>query len=135
MIRGETPHFDFVAGEASRGLSLLQGEFGIPVGFVLGRWLWRFIASRSDSELYRIPLVVEASTYAFSAVVVIARAAVQRDRTVFAMMLFVLFNGVTESSGFTTLANICTFAFAIAVTMPPLQKYRVDYENDLAYQR
>lgn len=35
VIRGETPHFDYVAGEASRGLALLQGEFGVPVGFGL----------------------------------------------------------------------------------------------------
>ncbi len=35
VVRGETPHFDFVAGEASRGLSALQGEFGVPVGFGL----------------------------------------------------------------------------------------------------
>jgi 6,7-dimethyl-8-ribityllumazine synthase len=35
VIRGETPHFDFVAGEASRGLSLLQGEYGVPIGFAL----------------------------------------------------------------------------------------------------
>lgn len=35
VIRGDTPHFDFVAGEASRGLALLQGEFGVPVGFGL----------------------------------------------------------------------------------------------------
>ena len=35
VIRGETPHFDFVAGEASRGLAALQGEFGIPIGFGL----------------------------------------------------------------------------------------------------
>lgn len=35
VVRGETPHFDFVAGEASRGLALLQGEFGVPVGFGL----------------------------------------------------------------------------------------------------
>lgn len=32
VIRGETPHFDFVAGEANRGLALLQGEFGVPIG-------------------------------------------------------------------------------------------------------
>jgi 6,7-dimethyl-8-ribityllumazine synthase len=32
VIRGETPHFDFIAGEANRGLSLLQGEFGVPIG-------------------------------------------------------------------------------------------------------
>ena len=35
VIRGQTPHFDFVAGEASRGLALLQGEFGVPIGFGL----------------------------------------------------------------------------------------------------
>jgi 6,7-dimethyl-8-ribityllumazine synthase len=35
VVRGETPHFDYVAGEASRGLALLQGEFGVPVGFGL----------------------------------------------------------------------------------------------------
>lgn len=35
VIRGETPHFDFVAGEASRALSLLQGEYGVPIGFGL----------------------------------------------------------------------------------------------------
>jgi O-antigen ligase len=79
--------------------------------------------------------IIGVILFLVSVIVVIARAAAQRDRTVFAMMLFVIFNGVTESSGFTTLANICTFAFAIAVTMPPLQKHRVDHENDLAYQR
>ncbi|MBP7550215.1 MAG: 6,7-dimethyl-8-ribityllumazine synthase [Gemmatimonadaceae bacterium] len=35
VVRGDTPHFDFVAGEASRGLALLQGEYGVPVGFGL----------------------------------------------------------------------------------------------------
>jgi len=35
VVRGDTPHFDYVAGEASRGLSLLQGEFGVPIGFGL----------------------------------------------------------------------------------------------------
>ena len=35
VIRGDTPHFDFVAGEASRGLALLQGEYGVPIGFGL----------------------------------------------------------------------------------------------------
>jgi 6,7-dimethyl-8-ribityllumazine synthase len=32
VVRGETPHFDFIAGEANRGLALLQGEFGVPIG-------------------------------------------------------------------------------------------------------
>ena len=35
VIRGETPHFDFVAGEASRGLMNVQLETGVPVGFGL----------------------------------------------------------------------------------------------------
>ena len=35
VIRGETPHFDFVAGEASRGLMDIQLNTGVPVGFGL----------------------------------------------------------------------------------------------------
>ena len=35
VIRGDTPHFDYVAGEASRGLSELQREFNVPIGFGL----------------------------------------------------------------------------------------------------
>lgn len=35
VIRGETPHFDFVAAEASRGLMDVQQEFEVPVGFGL----------------------------------------------------------------------------------------------------
>lgn len=35
VIRGEMPHFDYVAGEASRGLAAAQGEFDVPVGFGL----------------------------------------------------------------------------------------------------
>jgi 6,7-dimethyl-8-ribityllumazine synthase len=33
VIRGETPHFDFVAGEAASGLQLAALETGIPVTF------------------------------------------------------------------------------------------------------
>ena len=33
MIRGETPHFDYVAGEAASGLQLAALETGIPVSF------------------------------------------------------------------------------------------------------
>jgi 6,7-dimethyl-8-ribityllumazine synthase len=33
VIRGDTPHFDYVAGEASRGLAELQREFNVPIGF------------------------------------------------------------------------------------------------------
>ena len=33
VIRGETPHFDYVAGEASRGVADVSLEHRIPVGF------------------------------------------------------------------------------------------------------
>jgi 6,7-dimethyl-8-ribityllumazine synthase len=33
VIRGETPHFDFVAGECSRGVLRVMLDRGIPIGF------------------------------------------------------------------------------------------------------
>jgi 6,7-dimethyl-8-ribityllumazine synthase len=33
VIRGETPHFDFVAGEAARGIQEVGLETGVPVIF------------------------------------------------------------------------------------------------------
>jgi 6,7-dimethyl-8-ribityllumazine synthase len=33
VIRGETPHFDYIAGEASRGLADASAESETPVGF------------------------------------------------------------------------------------------------------
>jgi len=33
VIRGETPHFDYIAGEAASGLQLAAIETGIPVSF------------------------------------------------------------------------------------------------------
>src|SRR4029079_15119999 len=35
VIRGETPHFDYVAGEASRGLADASRDSDVPVGFGL----------------------------------------------------------------------------------------------------
>ena len=35
VIRGDTPHFDFVAGEASRGLADASSEYEVPIGFGL----------------------------------------------------------------------------------------------------
>jgi len=61
-----------------------------------------------------------------------ARSILYGDRVMFGMLAFVLLNGVTESSGFTTLANICTLAFAIAVTLPSMG---VQYANHPAHQR
>jgi 6,7-dimethyl-8-ribityllumazine synthase len=33
VIRGDTPHFDYVAGEAARGLRDVSVRYGLPVGF------------------------------------------------------------------------------------------------------
>jgi 6,7-dimethyl-8-ribityllumazine synthase len=33
VIRGDTPHFEYVAGEAARGLGEVAIRYGIPVGF------------------------------------------------------------------------------------------------------
>jgi len=33
VIRGETPHFDYIAGEVSKGLAQIASESGIPVAF------------------------------------------------------------------------------------------------------
>ena len=35
VIRGDTPHFDFVAGEAARGMALESARMGVPVAFGL----------------------------------------------------------------------------------------------------
>ena len=65
----------FTRGEVAY---ILLGELGlltllaIPLGFVIGRGLCAYMVNSFDSELYRIPLVTEASTYAFAATVVLA---------------------------------------------------------------
>ena len=33
VIRGDTPHFDYVAGECARGLTLVSLETGVPIAF------------------------------------------------------------------------------------------------------
>ena len=35
VVRGDTPHFDYVAGEASRGIAATSAEYDIPIGFGL----------------------------------------------------------------------------------------------------
>jgi putative ABC transport system permease protein len=61
---------------------ILLGELGvitlsaIPFGFLVGRELCRFIATRLGSDLYRVPLVMEPSTYAFAAAVVLVSAGI-----------------------------------------------------------
>ncbi len=59
---------------------ILLGELGfltamaIPVGFLIGSGLCRFIATALETELYRIPFVLNPSTYAFAALVIAAAA-------------------------------------------------------------
>ncbi len=56
---------------------ILLGELGlltliaIPIGFLIGNGLCAYLAMKFDSDLYRIPLVLEADVYAFAALVVI----------------------------------------------------------------
>lgn len=33
VVRGETPHFEYVAGECSRGIMTVQIATGVPIGF------------------------------------------------------------------------------------------------------
>ena len=33
MIRGDTPHFDFVAGECASGLARIATDTGVPIAF------------------------------------------------------------------------------------------------------
>ena len=33
VIRGDTPHFDYVAGEAARGIATASAETGVPMAF------------------------------------------------------------------------------------------------------
>lgn len=62
--------------------TILLGELalltlaGIPLGFAIGRFLCWYLTVGMRSDFYRIPLVLEPSTYAFAAVVVAASALV-----------------------------------------------------------
>ncbi len=61
---------------------ILLGELGfitlvaIPLGFLAGYLLCAYLASQMQTELYRVPLVLSPSTYAFAAAVVLGSACV-----------------------------------------------------------
>jgi putative ABC transport system permease protein len=61
---------------------ILLGELGfatlaaLPLGFLFGHQLCRYLSDSFRSDLYRVPLVVEADTYAFAAAVIIGSALV-----------------------------------------------------------
>lgn len=52
VVRGATPHFDYVAGEAARGCSAVGREFGLPVAFgVLTTDTWEQAVERAGGKL------------------------------------------------------------------------------------
>lgn len=52
VIRGATPHFDYVAGEASRGCSAAARESGVPVAFgLLTTDTWEQAVERAGGKL------------------------------------------------------------------------------------
>jgi len=67
----------FTRGEISY---ILLGELGvltlagIPLGFLISRGMTAYIAARMKSDLYRVPMVMEWSSYGFAAAVVIVSA-------------------------------------------------------------
>jgi putative ABC transport system permease protein len=69
----------FTRGEISY---ILLGELAvftlaaIPLGFLIGRGLCAYMATTIQTDLFRIPFVIEPSTYAFAATVVLVSAAV-----------------------------------------------------------
>lgn len=69
----------FTRGEISY---ILLGELSlltlaaIPIGFIIGRILCAYMIASLQTDLFRIPLVVEASTYALSAAVVFVSACI-----------------------------------------------------------
>ena len=64
----------FTNGEVS---AILLGELAvltivaIPLGWIIGFGLAAMLTAGLDTEIYRIPLVIERSTYAYAAAVVI----------------------------------------------------------------
>ncbi len=69
----------FTRGEISY---ILVGELAlltvaaIPAGFLIGRGLTAYLARAMESDLYRIPVVINPSVYAFAATVVLISAAI-----------------------------------------------------------
>lgn len=69
----------FRRGEVSY---ILLGELGIltlvalPIGFAIGRGLCAYTIMGLQTDLFRIPLVIDSSTYSFSAAVVVASAVI-----------------------------------------------------------
>ena len=54
----------------------LETLAAVPLGFLFGHWLCAYVAKALESDLFRIPLVTEPSTYSLAATVVLVSAAV-----------------------------------------------------------
>jgi putative ABC transport system permease protein len=48
----------------------------IPVGFLIGRALCAYMIATFRTDLFRIPLIIDPSTYSYSAAVVVVAAAI-----------------------------------------------------------
>lgn len=59
---------------------ILLGELGfvtlvaIPLGFLMGYWICAYVAQAVSNDLYRVPIIIELSTYAQAAAVVLFSA-------------------------------------------------------------
>jgi putative ABC transport system permease protein len=60
---------------------ILLGELGlltllaVPLGFLFGHWLCTYVAKALESDLFRVPLITEPSTYSLAATTVLVSAA------------------------------------------------------------
>jgi putative ABC transport system permease protein len=64
----------FTVGEIAYillGELMLLALVSLPFGFVFGRLLCEYLASQFDSDLYRVPAVLEPVAYSFTALVII----------------------------------------------------------------
>jgi putative ABC transport system permease protein len=67
----------FTRGEVSY---ILLGELGvltlaaIPIGFAVGRLMATYMTAGMGSDIFRLPVIIDAQTYAFSAAVVLVAA-------------------------------------------------------------
>jgi putative ABC transport system permease protein len=48
----------------------------IPLGFFIGYWICYYMCSQWATDLFRIPLVLDPSTYGFTAAVVVISSAI-----------------------------------------------------------
>lgn len=52
VVRGQTPHFDYVAGEATKGAAAVSRELGLPIAFgVLTVDTWEQAVERAGGKL------------------------------------------------------------------------------------